>query len=498
MLGLALESGRSVTTALPASTLARPAALRPCQLPPMTRTLLLAAFALPTLAPAQTSANPAVDTAEPIAGPVRYAGTYNVTTRTWSRSQRALARTPGSAQAIYSNTASSGYYTPVVGPTGGAAYGSVVDDGAIPSTSDPRPFPIPPGRDASTITTVQIGYCDFETTPGVSGWQLDFYNRYDPCTYPPEPAQLAGTVTLSGAPTNGCWVVDITGVQFDLLHDGDGVHDGVPALDHFGIEWRYTGTGTEGAGLQITGDPLNTDPGWVPGNQPLAGSNTYFGEVSGCPGTGTGFDNFDFYWVEDSLPTGGLPAGSDCFFFGGYANLGSPCGGPIGTPYGGFWVELSSDGAAGPAVISSPGCIGLPNDTGAPGEIELLGCADPAQNNVVLLAHGLPQNQFGIFTTGLTPIAPGIILSGNGTVCIDPNGSGGLGRFDGAVQVKNTGTLGEMSLDTQAGEWNVSSIPTSTGTYAAATGISSYFQAWHREASGAGYNFSGSAVVIWQ
>ena len=126
------------------------------------------------------------------------------------------------------------------------------------------------------------------------------------------------------------------------------------------------------------------------------------------------------------------------------------------------------------------------------------GSAVGADNDAVLRAFNLPANEFGIFATGLAPIAPGTINSGNGTLCINPGAQGGLGRFAAANQIKNTGAAGEITLDTNAGEWDLSMIPTSVGTYAAAAGVTSYFQGWHREQVGAGFNFTGSCSVSWQ
>lgn len=454
--------------------------------------LLSLGFVAPGLAQTRHTIVP-----ETMPGPARFAGTYHAATGMWTRS--ALTSAFGLTEVLYSNTTGNGYFSALVGPTGPAAGGTIVEAAQIPSTSSPVPFVLGgSGRDSSLVDVVQIGYCDLDPMPGVSGWRIDFYNAYNPCTFPPAPAQLAGTATVVGAPSNGCWFFNVDVTDFVLLHDGDGTNDGDPSLDSFGIEWRYTGAGSAAAGLLVAGDPARTDASWVPGTPPSAGSNTYYGAPSLCLAGGSGYLHGDFLWVEDSAGTGGLSAGSNCYFFGGYDNGGSQCTDTPMTPYAAFHIEIAGLQDEIPPCICNPGCIGYPNATGVPGEIEVTGDPIAANNDVVLRSFSLPPFQFGIFATGLQPIAPGLINSGNGTVCIDPGAQGGLGRFAGANQIKNTGATGEMALDTNAGDWDLSMIPTSSGTYAAVAGITSHFQAWHREPVGAGFNFSNSTAVVWQ
>lgn len=459
------------------------------------------ALALPGITLAQAGAPHASRQLAPITGPIRHAGTYHAATGTWTRSRQPAAAARGLTDNLYSNTAGSGYFEFAIGPTGAASGGLLLDEGVVPSPSDPTPYALGgPGRAASDITSVQIGYCDLDPAPGVSGWRLEFYSGYSPCTFPPEPLRRVGRAELQGAPSNGCWIVDIdlSGAPLPLLHDGDGSHSGVPSLDSFGVSWEYTGSGSLPAGALIAGDPVNTDTGFVAGGQPNSGSNTYYGEVGGCPGSGSGLGNLDSFWIEEPAGGGGLAAGSNCYFFGGYANAGSGCGGPLQRSYGGFWLELAGAPISTDRVLSEPGCTGFPNATGVPGQIEVTGAYFAALNVATLRAFNLPPNQFGIFTTGLAPMAPGIINAGNGTLCIDPGSQGGLGRFDAPNQIRNTGPNGEMTLETSTGAWSVFTIPTSVGTYSALAGITTYFQAWHREPVGAGFNFTGSCRVFWR
>ncbi len=160
---------------------------------------------------------------------------------------------------------------------------------------------------------------------------------------------------------------------------------------------------------------------------------------------------------------------------------------------------MSADiGPTGPQAISVPGCVGAITATGSPAICEVYGDIVAANGDAELRASDMPANQFGIFATGLATIAPMTVNSGNGWICINPGAQGGLGRFQGATQIKNTGAGGTFSLDSGAAEWDMTMIPTSTGTYAAMTGTTSNFQAWFREPVGAGWNFTGSCAVTWQ
>lgn len=448
----------------------------------MITTLALLAAAAP-----QTAQQP---TAMP--GPARFGGTYHVATGTWTRERRDLSR--GTTQVLYDNTAQSGYFTSANGPTGALAGVAIVDEGVIPGPTHPGPFPVAVADSAVIIESVTFAYCDLDTQPGVSGWQLDFYESYTPCIAP-SPASLSGSAIVQGAPSNGCWTIDIdlTGVTFGMVADGGLAnygHQGDPDLDSFGVAYTYIGTGTGAAGPIIAGDPELTDPGWVPGAAPDAGAGTYFGVDGGCPGNGTGLGNLDLYFAD-------APWGPGCFFFGGYDNAGTACGGPLVGPYGGFFLEVSGSPNLG-GVIFNASCTGNPNATGQPGEIGVFGSPFAADDRAVLFASQLPPNQFGIFAVGTVAIPPGTINSGNGTLCINPGAGGGLGRFIAPGQIKSTGPVGLVSLSTTIGEWSLTQVPNGLGFYSVQAGMTTHFQFWHREPVGLGFNFTGSAVVTWQ
>lgn len=463
------------------------------------------AFALVASAAAQSS-SPAFRNATPITGPVKNAGTYHLATGTWTRAANSVVANFGASDNVYSNTADYGYYEPGIGPGPAAAapLGQLLDAAAIPGTTNPATFALGgPDREDNLITELNLGYCDFDLNAGVAGWTLDFYDDYAPCTFPP-PAPK-GTVVLTGFPSNGCWIVDIDltgGFEFTLQADGGATAPGFdndPALDSIGISYRYTGTGTGNAGPILCGDPAATDTGWLAGGPPTTGSNTYYGEVGGCPGSGSGYQNTDNFHIEDTFASG-FPSG--CYFFGGYSNSNPDCVSALtaaDTPYSGFWMEMSSTGGDAPP-ISQAGCIGAVTSTGAPAICQVFGDIVAANDDAVLTASGLPANQFGIFATGLATVPPNTILSGDGWICINPGIMGGLGRFQGSAQIKNSGATGEITLDTNTSEWSLTAVPTSVGSYATMTGVTANFQAWFRDtpAGNTGFNFSGSCEVTWQ
>lgn len=460
----------------------------------MTRpVLLLAALILAEVAHAQTTASRGA--AAPVVGAVKYAGRYDVTTGVWTRAARSIAR--GTLDTtLYSNTALSGYYDDAVGPTGFAAGGAFVDTGAVPSSDYDGPVVLQLPWDVSVVDGVRIAYCDFEQTPASSGWSLDFYESYASCTSAPDPQQLVGAVTATSLPSAGCWIVDLTFTPFELRSGGDARWDGVQELDTFGVAWRYAGTGGTVAGPLLAGNPAGTDGGWMPGDLPSAGSNTFYGGPGGCPGVGTGLFNDDR--VQVLAAPGSTSSG--CYFFGGYSNPGGGCGAPLATPHMGLALELHGTDALACATVciaSDYGCDGLPNSTGQPAFGLAFGTARVADGNVTLSGFDLPPNQSCLFATSLGGLDPGI-PSGNGLLCLDPLGPGGIGRFVALGQVKNSGALGQVDLSTLAGEWDLSMIPTSTGTYAATVGFTSHFQLWYRDVVGAGYNFSNSFSITWR
>ncbi len=115
----------------------------------------------------------------------------------------------------------------------------------------------------------------------------------------------------------------------------------------------------------------------------------------------------------------------------------------------------------GPAVL---------NGSGNPGTIRAVGSPFAADNDVTLLAEGLPSNTLGYFLVapamGFVPNPGGA----QGPLCL----GGSLGRY--ANQVMNSGASGEFQLTIDA-----SALAQPNGPVAAEPGQSWYFQAWFRD-----------------
>ena len=458
----------------------------------MLRSSLIAAssFALMASAAAQTPQQ--INSTHKVPGAVKHAGIYHVATGTWTRTGGGAVSNFGASDIVYSNTATSGYFTSAGGNAGFASGSENFDEGGLPGTTNGNPFTgAGPNRDEYKINLLSYGYCDL-SAPAPSGWTFNFYESYDPCTVNVSPD---ASRTVTGFPAGGCWTIDIdlTGNEFCLGADGGALApgwDNDPDFDSFGWSLTYAGTGAAAAGPLLVGDPVATDPTYIAGGLPLDGSNTYYGAVSACNSLGTGYLTRDFWWLED--PTG---ASSNCYFFGGYSN-NNGCGGPS-NPYASFYMEmLAAPGSCGAPTIGTIYCNSNVNSTGVNTSMSLLGSASAAANDLTMAAGNLPNNTFGFF-----------LYSGTQGFAANPGGSqgnlclgGAIGRFQGPGQIKSSGAGSEITLSAAAGEWDLASLPAPTGSTAAMAGDTANFQAWHRDSSGgvAVSNFSDGITVIWQ
>ncbi len=450
----------------------------------ITKSSLAVASGLALMAGASAQATPQTLQAERVTSPVKHAGIYHVATGSWTRTGGAMANF--GPDVIYSNTAASGYYSSAGGAGGFAPGATNFDEGLIPGTTNPNHTA---NRDEYNVNCIEIGYCDFNAA-ATGGWELGFYNSYAPCTYDPTPDNV---VQMAGLPATGCWMVvlDLTGgEEFCLASDGGNGYSGSTGLDSFGWSFRYTGTGgTAAAGFLLAADPASTDPNYVLGGLPSDGTNTYYGPPSLCgQDVATGNTTQDFWWLEDPAGTN-----SNCFWFGGYSN-NNGCGGPF-NPYASWFLELQADTGLCASNFGDIYCTSNPNSTGAVSGISLLGSAVATDDNVRLGAT-LPPNSFGFFITSQTPGMVANPGGSEGILCL----SGSVGRFVGPGQIMNSGAAGTMDLDTNAGQWSVAAIPTPTGPYGAATGITTHFQLWHRDVGSTGptSNFSDAIRVTWQ
>ena len=429
-----------------------------------------------------------------VPGAVKHAGIYHLSTGTWTRTGGSISNF-GASDVVYSNTATSGYFTtaggnPNAGNFGGGAEN--FDEGGLPGTTNGNPFTTGPNRDEYNINSLSWGYCDLSTAAGSSGWTFNFYESHSPCTASSAPD---GSVVAAGFPSNGCWTVtiDLTGAEFCLGADGGAAAPGWdddPAFDSFGWSFTYSGTGTGNAGPLLACDPTATDPTYLPGGaSPLDGTNTYYGAASLCGATGSGYLTRDFWWLED--PTG---ASTNCYFFGGYSN-NNGCGGPS-NPWASFFMEMTAEpGACGTPDIGTVYCNSNVNSTGSNTSIQLLGSASVAADDVTMVAGNLANNSFGFFITSQTQgFAPNPGGS-QGNLCV----AGNIGRFVAPGQIKSSGAGSEIPLSPTSGEWSLTAIPSATGPYSAVAGGTANFQLWHRDAVGgaAVSNFSDGTSVTW-
>ena len=416
----------------------------------------------------------------------KHGGTYHLTTGTWTRGGGKQAASIG-PHIIYSNTAPSGYFS-TAGVSGGFAPGSRnFDEGALPGPFNAGPFASPPLVDEYNVNCVTIGYCDLGA-PGTSGFELSFFGQYTPCTVNATPD---ATIMAMGLPAGGgCWTIDLDlsgGAEFCMPADGEGVFDDDLALDSFGWSFEYAGAAGNVAGFLLAGNPDATDPGFT-STGALTASNTYFGSTL-CPGLGTGYQTQDFWWLQD--PTG---ASSNCLFFGGYANGGTGCGGPV-KPLSSFHLELSSD----LNLCESPSscklfslCFSNPNSLGVRSSLCIEGSSFAADDDATLVAQ-VPPDVFGFFITSPTLGFVANPAGSAGNLCL----GGQIGRFVAPGQIKNSGASGEIALSTSLGEWSLASIPSANGFYAATPGATTNFQLWHRDL-GPTSNFTDSITVTWQ
>jgi len=131
------------------------------------------------------------------------------------------------------------------------------------------------------------------------------------------------------------------------------------------------------------------------------------------------------------------------------------------------------------------------NSTGATGRISASGSNIATNNNLTLLADRLPNNSFGFF---LTSQSQGFIQNPGGSagnLCL----SGGIGRYVGPGQIKNSGTAGAFSL-----ALNLTQTPQPTGTTAVTAGQTWNFTTWYRDVVGgsATSNFTDGFSVSFQ
>ena len=109
-------------------------------------------------------------------------------------------------------------------------------------------------------------------------------------------------------------------------------------------------------------------------------------------------------------------------------------------------------------------------------------------NNLTLTSVQMPNNSFGFFLTSRTQ---GFVQNpggSQGNLCL----GGGIGRYVGPGQIKNSGAVGRFTLTL-----NLTQTPTPTGLVSIAAGETWNFQTWYRDSVGgvATSNFTNGRSV---
>ena len=133
-------------------------------------------------------------------------------------------------------------------------------------------------------------------------------------------------------------------------------------------------------------------------------------------------------------------------------------------------------------------CEGVPNSTGQVATISSAGSNSVFLNDLVLIASGMPPNQFALFIASDSQTLIPNVGGGQGNLCVGPN----VGRY--LAQFGSTGFFGtaDLVVDTSA-------IITASGPVAALPGDTYNFQCWFRDANpGATSNLTRGFSVTFQ
>ncbi len=152
-----------------------------------------------------------------------------------------------------------------------------------------------------------------------------------------------------------------------------------------------------------------------------------------------------------------------------------------------YWAGTACDSAGGPASndldsngvidqcesIGLPYCSpGMPNSSGLPGRIVLLGTNVASSNDLQVGATSLPAGSFGVFIASPAQTVPTTPGGSQGNLCLGMNFGVGVGG------IQRSGADGTFfaSVDLNA-------IPQQGGAVAVVPGDTWHFQAWHRDAN---------------
>lgn len=273
--------------------------------------VLVGTVAAQQVAPMQRTAAPA-----PI-----FAGTYYVATGQFVSAQTA-APTDGSLDVVYASNSYTGFYYDINDGT------VITDEGRIPSLSSPTmaaPVSFPGLSNSYQIESIQLGYVT--NSPSLGTATLRLWDQYSGCVDPTIGGMPLLDLNITGLPatlqpgglTPFFFNVDMTGFEFCMQADGDGVYDD-GFSDRFG--WRLT-MDTD-AGFEI-GPIVGSRPGvFAP-----TGDGTVFQNAGATGGSGLG--TIDQWYDQDPVN------GDDCTNWGGYDPIDND------PAFGSFWLVLGAN-----------------------------------------------------------------------------------------------------------------------------------------------------------
>ena len=278
----------------------------------------------------------------PVTSPIKHAGAIDVATGRWNANSGKPKLAPTT---VFSNTctwALTNFY---------GAFSECednYDEGRVPSCGTGA-------VKSQQVLSLDIAYCTFNATPsGGMNMELAFWNKLNGnCigNVPVPHSNISGGavwnslanfyldtsgLNLPGSTANGvqsCWFVtlDVSGLGWTMLSDGDGRFDDVEAEDKFIWGMRINDASPGGSaqpnGILLAGDPNNAPPGTCSYTIPCATPPLGTGPC------GTGLGSWDGSWINvdnvgfgsSALPPApcspGVAAygyGTNCYWFGGY------------------------------------------------------------------------------------------------------------------------------------------------------------------------------------
>ncbi|MEZ6003034.1 MAG: hypothetical protein R3F33_02495 [Planctomycetota bacterium] len=287
-----------------------------------------------------------------------------------------------------------------------------------------------------------------------------------------------------------------------------------PENDHTatGTQCWFTGQGAVGGALGAN----DVDGGATTLLSPVfnasnGGSISYWRWYSNSAGSAPNADIFTvelsgdggstWHLVENVGPTGGLTNGG--WFQKNFqiSSVTTPTANMrlrfIASDLGsGSIVEAAIDDVEGVLFTASDANLGTrycspanPNSSFFPATISAVGSNHVADNDVELIAVGLPSNEFGFFLNGT-----------NQNVITNPGGSAGnlcvggtIGRYNRLGEIFNSGAAGQGSL-----QLDLNDTPTTGAPIAVTAGMTLNFQCWYRDSAITSSNFSDAVSVTFQ